>query len=37
MQNNTLKKEIKRVSTAINYLNKLDFNKINTFSLKIVI
>lgn len=34
MQNNTLKKEINSVSTAISYLNKLDFNKINTFSLK---
>lgn len=34
MQDNTLKKEIKRVSNAISYLNKLDFNKINTFSLK---
>ena len=34
LQNNTLKKEINSVSTAISYLNKLDFNKINTFSLK---
>ena len=34
MQNNTLKKEINSVSSAISYLNKLDFNKINTFSLK---
>lgn len=34
LQNNTLKKEINSVSSAIGYLNKLDFNKINTFSLK---
>lgn len=34
LQNNTLKKEINSVSSAISYLNKLDFNKINTFSLK---
>ena len=34
LDNNTLKKEINSVSTAISYLNKLDFNKINTFSLK---